>query len=86
MLRKWYLIQVEIKASVSLRQDYTTAGVYYCAFLENHPGDIKMSDKHSRWWPEWYKYTRDSISDNIVFGTSMLFRPFILPNSAEYIG
>ena len=49
MLRKWYLVLVDIDDSASLRQDYATAGVYYCSFLVKHPGDIKLSDDHSRW-------------------------------------
>ena len=85
MIRKWYLVQVDIEASASLRHDYAEAGVYYCSFLAKHPADKKMSDEHSRWWPDWYKYSRDSISNDIVFGTRILFRPSILPNSSKYI-
>ena len=85
MLRKWYLVQIDIDASTSLRHDYATAGIYYCSFLAKHPGDAKRSDEHSRWWPDWYRYSRDSVTNDIVFGTRMLFRPSMLPDSTKYI-
>ena len=85
MLRKWYLVQVDIEASASLRQDYVTSGVYYCSFLAKHPGDIKLSDEHSRWWPDWYRYSRDSVTNDVIYGTRILFRPSMLPDSTKYI-
>ena len=85
MLRKWYLVKVDIDTSTSLRQDYATAGVYYSFFLEKHPGNIKLSDEHSRWWPDWYKYSRNSVTNDIVFGTRMLFGPSMLLDSTKYI-
>ena len=39
MLQKWFLVQVDIDVSASLRHDYTTADVCYCYFLTKHPGD-----------------------------------------------
>ena len=85
MLRKWYLVQVDIDASASLRQDYVSSGLYYCSFLAKHPGDIKLSDEHSRWWPDWYRYSRDSVTHDIIFGARILFRPSVLPDSTKYI-
>ena len=73
MLQKWFLVQVDIYASASLRQEYVTAGVYHCSFLAKHSGDKKLSDELSRWWPDWYRFSRDSISNDIVFGSRMLF-------------
>ena len=85
MLRKWYLVQVDIDASTSLRQDYATAGVCSFSFLAKRPGDIKLSDKHSSWWLNWYRYSKESVTNEIVFGTRMFFRLSMLPYSTTYI-
>ena len=85
MLRKWYLVLVYIDASASLHRDYVTSGVYYCSFLAKHPGDIRLSDEHSRWWSDWYRYSKDSVTNDIIFGMRILFRPSMLPDSTKFI-
>ena len=44
-----------------------------------------MSDELSHWWPDWYQYSRDYISNNIIFGDRILFRPKITIDSTTYI-
>ena len=58
---------------------------YYCSFLAKHVSDKKWSDEFSRWWSDWYRYSRDSVTNVIIFGDRVLFRPSILPDSAKYI-
>ena len=85
MQRRWYLVQVDIDTSLSLRPDYIKQGVYYCSFLAKHANDNKLSDELSRWWPDWYRYSRDSITNALIYGDRVLFRPSILPDSSKYI-
>ena len=53
--------------------------------MKKYPSNIKLSDKHSRWWPDWYRYSSDSITNDIIFGTRILFCPSMLPDSTKYI-
>lgn len=46
----------------------------------------KLSDEFSRWWPaDWYRYSHDSMTNSIIFGDRVLFRPSISPDSTKYI-
>ena len=85
MLHRWYLIQIDLASSASLHSDYVVRSLYYCVFLAKHPGDSRLSDEFSRWWPDWYRYSRDSMSNDIVFGDGILFRPNVAPDSSKYI-
>ena len=84
MLRRWYLVQICMEATIEIEPQYLDSGKYYANFLAKHPGDANFSDEESRWWPDWYRYSRDSSGD-IVFGDRILFRPGIFPNSSKYI-
>ena len=84
MLRRWYLVQICMEATIEIEPQYLDSGKYYANFLAKHPGDTNFSDEESRWWPDWYRYSRDSSGD-IVFGDRILFRPGIFPNSSKYI-
>ena len=85
MLHRWYLIQIDLASSASLHSDYAVRSLYYCVFLAKHPGDCRLSDEFSRWWPDWYRYSRDSVSNNVVFRDRILFRPNVAPDSSKYI-
>ena len=85
MRRRWYLVQVDLDASKSICSTYIKDLSYYCHFLAKHPNDKNKSDEYSRWWPDWYKYSRDSITSDIVFGDRILFRPSQQPNADKYI-
>ena len=80
MLRKWYLVQVDLDASELLATMKPSNGYYYCYFLAKHPDDSGKSDEFSRWRPDWYRYSRDSIIDEIIFGRRTLFRPSTTPD------
>ena len=75
MMRRWYIIQVDIDASKSLQQDFAVTGFIYCIFLAKHPSDKITNDTFSRWWSEWYIYSRDGISNDIIFEDRMIFLP-----------
>jgi len=85
MLHRWYLIQIDLASSVSSHSDYAVRSLYYCVFLAKHPGDSRLSDEFSRWRPDWYRYSRDSVSNDIVFGDIILFYPNVTPDSSKYI-
>ena len=74
-----------MEALLSLRPNYATTGIYYCSFLVKYPADKKKTDEFSRWRPDWCRYSRYSITDYIMFGDRILFRPSILLGSSKYI-
>ena len=53
--------------------------------LASHPNDKTKSDEYCRWWPDWYKYNRCSISDDILYGRRTLIRPNTTPCSTKFI-
>ena len=81
----WFLIQINLESSALLHSDYAMKSLYYCIFLAKHPGNKRLSDKFSRWWPKWYKYSRDTVSNNIVFGDRILFHPNVILDNVKYI-
>ena len=62
-----------------------TSDSYYCYFLAKYLLDTGKSDDSSSWWPDWYCYSRDSISKDIIFGDRILFGPNISPDGSKYI-
>jgi len=85
MLRRWYIVQIDLDASESFDTNYRVSGCYYCHFLAKHLSDISKCDDSGRWWPDWYCYSRDSVSNDIVFGDRILFCPNITPYHRKYI-
>ena len=85
MLRKWYLVRICLQSSIASNFDATISGLYYCDFLAKHKDDVRRSDELSRWWPDWYRYTIDKLTGDIVFGSRILLRPNITPDHNKYI-
>ena len=85
MLRKWYLIQIDLKSTLIMNPDYATNGEYWFVFLVRHSADKQKSDAFSRWWPEWHSYTRCSISNDIIYGDRFEFKPSSTPPRNKYI-
>jgi len=85
MTKRWYLVQMDLEATASIVKPTLCEGEYYCTFLAKHPSNTKLSDDCSRWWPNWYRYSRDSVTDDIVFGDLILFHPNITPNHTKFI-
>jgi len=85
MLRRWYITQINLDAFESFNTNYYVSGCYYCHFLAKHLSDISKCDNSGRWWLDWYRYSRNSISNDIVFGDRILFRPNISPDHKKYI-
>jgi len=84
MTSRWYLVQANVESATSDLMSDLVEGEYYCTFLAKHPSDAKSSDDCSRYWPNWYRYSRDSLSDEIVFGYRILFFPNTMPNHNRY--
>ena len=84
MLRKWYLVQIDMASTLKMNPAYATNGEYWCVFLARHSADKKKSDEFSRWWPEWHSYNRCPISNDIIYGCRYEFRPSSTPPSAKY--
>ena len=85
MRRLWYVVQVDMPSTVEQNPAYATNGLYWCVFHYKHPSDHKLSDACSRWWPEWYRYSRDAISQHIVYGQRILIRLSVTPNADKFI-
>jgi len=85
MLRRWYIVQINLNVSESFDTNYRVSGCCYCHFLAKHPSDTSKCDDSGRWWPDWYHYSRDSVSNEIFFGDRILFRPNIIPDHKKYI-
>ena len=83
--RRWYLVQVDIQSTCEVNPDYATNNLYWCVFLARHPDDKNRSDEYCRWWPDWYKYSRCSISDDIIYGQRTLIKPNTIPCSTRFI-
>ena len=83
--QRWYLVQVDMDASLEMNKDKASMESYRCVFLARHPHDVKKSDEFSRFWPEWHKYTRCPKTDQILFGDSYLIRPNHTPNKDKFI-
>ncbi len=83
---RWYLVQVDLELTDTANLQPEASGKYQCAFLAKHPGDSnKQSDDRSRWWPDWYAYSRDPSTNEIIYGRRTLFRPNTTPDSSKYI-
>ena len=81
---RWYLIQVDPESTATTNPDFKSNGRYYCTFLAKHPSDNHKSDEFSRFWPDWYKYTKDK-NGIISYGCRTLFAPHINPDHTKYI-
>lgn len=77
MIHCWYLFSIFLEASVTMDADLTSSEMFYCDFLYKYRVDCERSNKLSWWWFNWYNYTRESTSNNIIFGTRVLFHPSI---------
>ena len=78
-------VQIHMEAYVSINPDYEVSGSYYCSFLAKYPSNSKKSNDTSRCWPDWYRYTCDSMTNHIVFGDCILFWPNVVPSHKKYI-
>ena len=85
MRPKWYLIQVDMDATLEANPQVRTTGIYYCNFLAKHPNDMNKNDEYSRFWPDWYEYTKHSTTNIIQYGKRILFPPHQTPNPDKYI-
>ena len=85
MRRSWYLVQVDMPSTLEVNPQYAVNGEYWCVFHFKHPSDIKLSHANSRWWPEWYRYKLDPVSDDVVYGDRILIRPSVTPCDKKFI-
>ena len=85
LCRRWYLVQVDIESTLEMKPDYITNAEYWCVFHVRHPNDLKLSDEHSRWWPEWYRYSRCSSTNDIIYGDRILIQPSVIPSGIQFI-
>ena len=85
MLRRWYLIQINLTSTKEMNPDYLSNGEYWCVFLARYSSDKRKSDEFSRWRPEWQSYTICPTSKDIIYGKRYEFRPSIIPPSSGYI-
>ena len=82
---RWYLIAVDMESTSLACPNYLSDFTYWCVFQARHPADKSKSDEYARWWPEWHRYSRDSVTNNIVYGDRILFPPNRVPCSSKYI-
>ena len=50
-----------------------------------HPQDKHKSDDFARWWPDWYRYTIDDNTKQVIFGQRVLIRPNMTPSSTTNV-
>ena len=72
MERQWYLVQISLEPSDQAWPTFDAA-------------DRDKSHEYSRWWQNWYEYSRDSITNDISFGDRIIFRSSINPDTTKYI-
>ena len=46
--QRWYVMQIELEATLELNKDDSTRDSYHCVFLAKHPNDANKSDEFSR--------------------------------------
>lgn len=85
MRRRWYLVQIDTESTIGVNPSWESNAQFWCVFLARHPQDNAKSDEFSRWWPEWYKYTRCQQSNEIVYGDRVLIRPSTNPDSSKFL-
>ena len=85
MRRRWYLIQFDMISTKEINPDYATNNEYWCVFLAPHHDDSKKSHELSRWWPEWYRYTKCEKTHDIIYGVRIHIRPSTIPCSSKFI-
>ena len=82
---RWYLIQVDLDATMDINVENNTIDLYHCVFLAQHPNDMSKSEEISRFWPEWHKHSLCPKTANIIYGDCILLRPSHNPNMNKYI-
>ena len=68
-----YPVQVNTYVSAYIGPSYQSNVSYYCVFLAKYPINTKKSDNTSWWWPYWYRYLHDSVSNSIILSEKILF-------------
>ena len=74
-----------MQSSATINQYVATSCLYYCDFLAKHKDNVGRSDELSRWWPDWYRYTKNTLTGDIIFGVRILLRLNITPDHTKYI-
>ena len=82
---RWCIIQVDMISTKLINPHFASNGEYWCVFLATHMDNNKRSHKLSRWWPEWYKYTRFKKTGDIIYGNCAQIRPSTILCSTEFI-
>ena len=85
MRPKWYPIQIDMVSTIEINSEYKTNNKYWCMFLAKHPDDRHKSDEYARWWPDWYKYTKNRNTGVITYGQRVLVQPRTIPSSRTHI-
>lgn len=73
-----------IAQTIEINPQYQTNNKYYCVFLAKHSGDRLKSDEYSRWWPEWWSYSKDD-REIITYEKRYEFPPTTTPHYSKFI-
>ena len=65
--------------------EYASNGEFWCMFLAPRCEDVKKSHELSRWWSEWYRYTKCQYTDVIMYCDRVHIRPSTNPCSSKLI-
>ena len=85
MRPKWYAVQIDMQATEEANPNFAHNNLYWCIFLMKHPQDKHKSDEFARWWPDWYRYTIDDKTKQVIFGQRVLIRPNMTPSSTTHV-
>ena len=69
---RWYTIQIDIPSTEQINPNYPQDHIFWCVLLTKQPQYSKKSDKHSIWWPDWYKYSTCNRNKQIIFSKIVL--------------
>ena len=85
MCHRQYLIQIDVESTMEVNLNYISKKLYWCVFLAKHLRDNKKSNKLCRYWTDWYRYTRCSKLDDIVYEKRVLVKPNTIPCSINFV-
>ena len=76
---------MSLEATLEVNKDDSDRDSYYCVFLTKHSNDASKSDEFIRFWVEWYRNTRCSMTNKIWYGDQILIRPSHYPDKETFI-
>ena len=81
---RWYIVQVDLDATIELNANTTNIYSYHCNLLTRHPNNRNKRDEFKWFWPEWHRYSRCYNINTVVYRDCILIRPSHTPDMNRY--